>query len=146
MIKNFKTNLTESWAQDLIARGSVELVPVEFLWSVKDFDREKSTHKGEGYLDSLTKEIAKKGIQAPVAIYFYYESGKVILGEGNHRLAVARRLGLTELPAYVHVAARKTSSRKGKKIPIPTGVNWNNTFRLSPSGLGIASSKLKDKK
>lgn len=126
----FKSILKES------KPSSVEMVSTDFLWSIRDFDRETEGLQGPEYLDNLTKDIAENGIQSPVGIYFYFETGRLILGEGNHRLAAARRLGIKEIPAYVHVV-RKTSSRKGKKWPIPDNIEWKYTFELPPSRLGI---------
>ena len=53
------------------------------------------------YYDELKADIKKNGIKEPVWITFYREKGQVeyILGEGNHRVVIAKELNLnTKIP------------------------------------------------
>lgn len=61
-------------------------IPLELLW--KD---EKA------YLDRLTTEIEAEGITEPIAIWVR-KDGSQIVWDGLHRLAVAERLGIEEIP------------------------------------------------
>jgi hypothetical protein len=49
-------------------------------------------------VDKLAASIAKDGIQEPLILELHPETGLVWLGEGNHRLAAARQLGLDSVP------------------------------------------------
>ena len=61
-------------------------IPLELLW--KD---EKE------YLDKLTQRIKEFGITEPIAIRVR-EDGSMIVWDGLHRLAVAQKLGIEEIP------------------------------------------------
>lgn len=61
-------------------------IPLELLW--KD---EKD------YLDKLTEQIRESGITEPITIRVR-EDGSQIVWDGLHRLAVAERLGIEEIP------------------------------------------------
>jgi len=61
-------------------------IPLELLW--KD---EKA------YLDRLTTEIQREGITEPVTIRVRGD-GSQIVWDGLHRLAVAQKLGIEEIP------------------------------------------------
>jgi len=61
-------------------------IPLELLW------------KDEGpYLDRLTEEIKLRGITEPIEIRVR-EDGSMIIWDGLHRLAVAEKLGIEEIP------------------------------------------------
>ncbi len=47
------------------------------------------------HLDALTEDIAKRGILVPLSLKFNGDFGAL---DGNHRIAVAIRLGLSEVP------------------------------------------------
>ncbi|MBB1155556.1 ParB N-terminal domain-containing protein [Amycolatopsis dendrobii] len=50
------------------------------------------------HLDALAEDIARHGIRTPLRLGFCEEFGTI---EGNHRIAVALRLGLTTVPVTV---------------------------------------------
>jgi hypothetical protein len=68
----------------------------EYNWSKikfrrKDFD--------PGYWDELTADIKKNGIKYPLVIILYeHEPEKAHVGEGNHRLGIAKEIGIREIP------------------------------------------------
>ncbi len=61
-------------------------IPLELLW--KD-ERE--------YMDNLTLEIKELGITEPITIRVR-EDGSMVVWDGLHRLAVAEKLGIEEIP------------------------------------------------
>jgi hypothetical protein len=51
------------------------------------------------YWDKLVKEIKKDGIRNPLTIILYkHEPKRAKIGEGNHRLGIAKEIGLKDLP------------------------------------------------
>ena len=121
-------------------------MPIEELLPYREFDREEYSHKGEDYLDELTEKIKKNGITEPVQLEVY--SGKGLISEGNHRLAVAKRLGIKYIPTYVYERSREFASNKGKTKELPStgsyqkakyfGVHVLNSSR-SPMAYGFNS-------
>lgn len=61
-------------------------IPLELLWKDE-----------QDYLDKLTESIKKLGITEPIEIRVR-EDGSMIVWDGLHRLAVAERLGIEEIP------------------------------------------------
>ena len=48
--------------------------------------------------EELTEDIRKNGIQDPLILQYHQKNRTVRIGEGNHRLEAARRLGLENVP------------------------------------------------
>ena len=55
------------------------------------------------HLDALTEDIGRRGIQVPLRLEFNELFGTL---DGNHRIAVAIRLGLLEVPVELVSAPR----------------------------------------
>jgi len=51
---------------------------------------------------ALMADMETRGLDNPLVVYFDPDTGGVILGEGNHRLAAARELGWDVVPVSVH--------------------------------------------
>jgi ribosomal protein S18 acetylase RimI-like enzyme len=78
-----------------------EYVPTSEVDVFKEFDREVTIKFDKSELDTLTRQVKKNGITAPLDLEVY--RGHALLVEGNHRLAVAKRLGIEYLPLRVTV-------------------------------------------
>ena len=51
--------------------------------------------------EELAEDIRGNGIREPLILQYSQKSRTVLLGEGNHRLEAARRLGLEHVPVRV---------------------------------------------
>lgn len=78
----------------------IVLMPIDLIWDHKEFDREKNPLRKPEYLDSLEKDIIEKGFTEP--LHMTIDGVYALLTEGNHRLAVGKRLGLEYLPVAIH--------------------------------------------
>lgn len=91
-------------------------IPVDFLWKYREFDRCGSDNiYGDEYIDKLTDDIKNNGIKNPINLQIYSNKGLIV--EGNHRLCIAKKLGIDKL--YVKVSIRAFGSinkKKSKKI------------------------------
>lgn len=73
--------------------------------SVKDLERikehnwsRKHSRIGPEEYEKLYQDIKENGIKLPVQVFFYQYEGRAKLGEGNHRLAIAKELGIKKIP------------------------------------------------
>lgn len=61
----------------------------------------------------LTEDIRQNGIREPLLLAYSQKSRTVVLGEGNHRLEAARRLGMEHVPVR---AVRYNMEGPGKPV------------------------------
>ena len=106
----------------------VEMVPVSFLDKIAEFDR--AAHPLTSDIKDLAYSIQREGIKDPLIIDYSADDGSVSLAEGNHRLAAAKLLGLSHLPARVVV-------RRWGSVVRPSGVNL---LKLEPDDYGYVPS------
>ncbi|MGO2773468.1 GNAT family N-acetyltransferase [Brachybacterium tyrofermentans] len=88
----------------------VEL-PTELVVRYRAVDREHvgtPTLDTPAHLDRLTELIGREGMRTPIDLAFNEEFATI---DGNHRIAVARRLGLATVP--VHLTRRAAQPRPG---------------------------------
>ena len=67
----------------------------EYNWSHKDFRKKNWEPK---YWNELLQGIKKDGVREPLIITLYKNERRAKISEGNHRLGVAKELGLKDLP------------------------------------------------
>jgi hypothetical protein len=77
----------------------VEMVPVSWLSELKG----NKLRYTDDRMEALMADIAKNGINNPLIVDVGRNNERAILGEGNHRLEAAKRLGYTHVPVRVHV-------------------------------------------
>lgn len=77
----------------------VEMVPVSWLSELKGNKLRYTDDK----MEALMADIEKNGMNNPLIVNVGRNNERAILGEGNHRLEAARRLGYTHVPVRVHV-------------------------------------------
>lgn len=77
----------------------VEMVPVSWLSELKGNDLRYT----EQEMQDLMADISANGINNPLIVDVGRKTGTAILGEGNHRLEAAKRLGYTHFPVRAHV-------------------------------------------
>lgn len=127
-----------------------ELVPVEELIKMRDFDRrvtyKYSREDTDATIEKLKKSILETGILSPVKIDYYQYDKIVLMTEGNHRLNAAIDLGLQYYPATVYrlkMEYPKSKNGKGLKVqgyqPDEFGYVPGN---MKPSDVGISSLNL----
>jgi hypothetical protein len=80
----------------------VESVPTDFLWSIRDDEVGSTTGDGRGNtwtMDELEADIEQNGFKEPLLITVGMQDRRIRLERGNHRIVVAKRLGLERVPA-----------------------------------------------
>ena len=96
-----------SWLIKTSRYGNVEMVAVDILWSFREFDRKEQPVWSSQYVSELQNDIQENGIKNPLILRYNQHHRKAILIEGNHRLMIARELGIKALPVRVHRSASK---------------------------------------
>lgn len=103
-----------------------EYVPLSEIEKYIEFDREIEHKISKKYLDELTKEIKVNGITYPITLEIY--DGKGLIVEGNHRIAVAKRLGIKYIPVRVFERSRPIKGTiyedKFKELPSSSNVTY----------------------
>ena len=67
----------------------------EYDWNKKHFRKRDIEPE---YWNKLVKSIKKEGIKEPIYLILYKNERRGRIGEGNHRLGVAKEIGLKEVP------------------------------------------------
>lgn len=98
------------------------LFPINDLWKLREytwskFDARRTPAEWDDLLDSLRAE----GLQEPLHVMIGREGGAKI-GEGNHRIAIARELGMRELPVKFHFYSGPVTKQKREKPKTPKKV------------------------
>lgn len=75
---------------------NVEFVDVALMDKMKEYDR--LTRPTTSNLDELAEDIKANGFKEPLILDFNPYNGQLKIAEGNHRLAVAKKLGLKQVP------------------------------------------------
>ena len=110
-------------------RRDTELVPVKWLNSLV------GNEVDEARVQQLTQDIQKYGLDEPLLIQVGKDNRNAILGEGNHRLEAARRLGYTHMPARVMVTNNQGGANADvdlipqKDKYFPTTANPSQVFK-----------------
>ena len=81
-------------------------------------DREEFHSPGEKkFKDSLTASIKKHGIIEPVYAEYGHDYGpKIKVTVGNNRMAVAKALGIKEIPIIVNIWTPETFDLEGREL------------------------------
>jgi hypothetical protein len=103
---------------------TIELVPLAALEAMVEWDRRPDasavTVQGEQvqpgadpeYYEALKNEMATEGQKEPIVVEYNIDTGYGHIGEGNHRIAVARDLGQQALPTTVFCSSRKSNGKE----------------------------------
>ncbi len=127
---------------------SMELVPIEVLKKYREYDRLKNLINRKRY-EELKADIIINGIKDIAIIMYGTETDTAILGEGNHRLAIAEELGIKAIPVRI-VRQRNTYQHSDESFPPQKvkgvirekdeyGYQKHIPADLSPSDIGIES-------
>lgn len=80
-------------------REGLQLIPTDVVARYADPAIDPAHRNQRARMNRLTRAIARDGVLHPMTIKV--EGGQAHIFDGNHRLAVAQRLGIPVLPVYV---------------------------------------------
>ena len=84
---------------------------------IEYLDREEFHKNEKRFKDSLTASIKKHGIIEPVYAEYGHDYGpKIKVLVGNNRMAVAKALGIKEIPIIVNIYTPETFDLEGREL------------------------------
>ena len=84
---------------------------------IEYLDREEFHKNEKRFKDSLTASIKKHGIIEPVYAEYGHDYGpKIKVTVGNNRMAVAKALGIKEIPIIVNIYTPETFTLEGREL------------------------------
>ena len=84
---------------------------------IEYLDREEFHKNEKRFKDSLTNSIKKHGIIEPVYAEYGHDYGpKIKVLVGNNRMAVAKALGIKEIPIIVNIWTPETFDLEGREL------------------------------
>lgn len=117
-------------------KSVIGMVPTSTLYRYREYDRPVAP--------GLADDVRRHGIKDPLILTYSQSTGEAMLGEGNHRLAVARSLGISHLPARVWrvsgpIRGNGPGSRGGTPVPTRPAGNQHGYVPadLHPRSLGL---------
>jgi ribosomal protein S18 acetylase RimI-like enzyme len=118
----------------------VEWLPTALVARFREYDRDANPLTSDTeYLNKLMGDIQQNGIQEPLILEYSRSTRTALLTEGNHRLAAALRLGLTEVPVRVYRREGAFPGGKGVLVPGFEG-NYHCPADMKPSDIGVVSN------
>lgn len=114
---------------------NVELVHIDELSRFMQHDRGKSPLMSKEKYQTLKADIQKNGIKEALGLNYGAKDKVASLGEGNHRLAIAKELGIKELPVEV--------TGTGHNIDTLSGKGYSKVPGAKPDRFGYVSSNQK---
>lgn len=106
-----------------------EMVDTELMLKYREFDRTFTGHNSKEYLAELKASIRENGFKEPIMLMYDVNTGYAYVGEGNHRLMIARELGISKIP--VVVIRESYSAVKGN---LRNGIYLNKTVIETKDG------------
>jgi len=141
-VDNFNNRNMES-----VDGETTELVPVDELFKYAEFDRKTSPMMSAKQYQELKADIAKNGIKEPLLLNYGAKDRIAVLGEGNHRLAIARELGMTDIPVRVTGTQANIKGQRGKGFGRVKGTEPDRfgyvPSNQKPSDIGIKTAQPK---
>jgi len=92
----------------------IDYVDTDFLDQFKEYDREQDYPHEKNYVDSMREHIKKYGFEEPMILGFNPKTGYTRLIEGNHRLMLAKQLGIKEIPTRMLRRVGLEEDKSGK--------------------------------
>lgn len=84
-------------------------LPVQSLWGYREYDRTPKNGftglRSEDEFNELRDDIKRNGVKSPIVFTIKrLSSGNVeaYIGEGNHRILIAKQLGIKTIPVRFH--------------------------------------------
>jgi hypothetical protein len=117
--------------------NNIQMVPTNILKHYREYNRATDSAHSLEQVNKLMEDIKKHGIKEPLILEYATKDKTAYLGEGNHRLAAAIKLGIKDVPVRVY---RRTEGFSHAKKPVP-GIEPNKhgyvPQDMSPSDIGI---------
>jgi hypothetical protein len=112
----------------------IGMVPTEVAHQYREYDRPVN--------ESLKADIAAHGIREPLIMNYSKTTGEGMIGEGNHRLRIAKELGITHVPVrglrqHAPISGNDPTSRRGRPLPVGPQKNDYVPQDLHPRELGL---------
>lgn len=123
---------------------AAQMVPTSAMAPLREFDRAPGTQYGRGTEEykKLKASIEAEGIRNPIRLMFNPETGRAYVGEGNTRLAIAKELGLQNVPVVAKRYPNASEHVPGGGVPgfryLPGGRVGGDPFPPSALGLPVA--------
>lgn len=124
--------------------ADAEMVPISAIEHLMEYDRrpgQPDAINPPEYYEALKKHISERGFEDPLTLEYDNATGSARIGEGNHRLMIAKELGMTHVP--VHGMYRAANERfkpltEPNAYPSDQYGYWPSTFK--PSAIGLPTS------
>jgi len=115
----------------------IEFVHVSMLMKLREFVRPIKEY--------LLDDIVENGLKEPIMLVYNAPTRRVYVGEGNHRIVIAKKLGIETLPTRVIRTERKPPyDLKIGKIVKGVKPDWSGYVKgsLYPSEIGLKAYSL----
>ncbi len=103
-----------------IALGEVKNVPTEEIFKLKTY----GGYRDKQQMENLKKDIQENGIKNPIEL-FKNKDGSIEIENGNHRLQIAKELGIKEVPVKFVESWNNIGINKADKQSIK---KWENNY------------------
>lgn len=126
----------EEYALDLLGRpdrtGEADLwLPTEVAWYYREYDRSGNS----GQASAVEYVLRQEGIRSPVTVST--DGRQALMIEGNHRVMIARRLGIAQIPVRIQWDPNGVRANEGTPKPLePVLEDWlRQRGRIARAGL-----------
>lgn len=122
---------------------NTEVVDIDFMLRAREYDRmrEKSFtgRRGSHNVAILESWLRYEGFRQSLFLVYYRDTRSVVLGEGNHRVVAAARLGFRGIPVRVIVYRNYAQNLYRDFDPVPAP----DDPPLKPDGSGYVPSDIR---
>lgn len=131
--KDYRNNFLDIPHKEFLFLKGITMLPIDYVLFYKEFDREfKDRINSKEYITNLYNDIKQHGLKQPLILQVGRYNGVDygLLIEGNHRLFIAKKLGIDEVPVKVkYINFNEDSIKKANPIDVNT---WERNQFLSP--------------
>ena len=100
-------NITKKTKENISKAQNSELVEMVSIDDINTIDRTGGGYRTEEQITQLREDIKNNGITQPIEV-IKDENGDISLNDGNHRLQIAKELGLKEIPVIAYSEGKFT--------------------------------------
>lgn len=94
---------------------------------------------GKTDIDELAADIAENGFREPLMVTYFHGDKRMVLDEGNHRLAAAERAGIDRVPVWV---SRFDGNGGGRGVKVAGFAGDSPPGQMSPASIGIKGTTM----
>lgn len=115
--------------------GKIGWVPTSTVASMREYHPHEL--RDPANVPHLAEDISEHGFKSPLIMEYGQNERTAYLGEGNHRLAAAERLGLSHVPVHV-MRSMRTGSPRARRVPgAAEDVTGYVPGNMHPSEIGL---------